>query len=89
MEEIPLELIQQAKSVFDKYDLNKNGFIEFEELKLMMIDISTEIGIPSPSEEDVVRVMQDTDMNSDQKISREEFTKLFKILYVMRTMKKK
>jgi Ca2+-binding EF-hand superfamily protein len=89
MEEIPLELLQQAKNMFDKYDLNKNGIIEFEELKILMTDVSKEIGIPSPTEEDVERVMQDTDINRDQRISREEFTQLFKILYVMRTMKKK
>lgn len=87
MDDFPVELLDQAKALFDKYDFNKNNMIEPDELKALMHDMSKEIGIPTPSDEDVMKVMDDTDTNKDRKISREEFLNLFKILYVMKNMK--
>ena len=87
MEGFPVELLDQATSYFERYDLNKNGTIEFNELKMLMTDISKEIGIPTPSDDDVAKVMDDTDINQDRKISREEFLTLFRIIYVMKNIK--
>ncbi len=86
MEDFPDELLNQAKTYFQKYDVNNNGAIEFKELRTLMIDISKEIGIPSPSDDDVAKVMDDTDVNKDQKIFLDEFLSLFKIIYVMKNM---
>lgn len=88
MEDFPIELIDQAKVYFGKYDHNGNGFIEFEELKLLMTDLANDIGIPCPSDGDVQKVMDDTDINKDRQISKEEFLSLFKIIYVMKNIKK-
>jgi Ca2+-binding EF-hand superfamily protein len=84
---VSAELIAQANKCFDNYDLNKNGTIEYDELKLLMTDVAKEMGIPVPSDEDVMKVMDDTDINKDRKISKEEFVTLFKIIFVMKNMK--
>lgn len=86
-DDLPPELMNQAKACFEKYDLNKNDLIEPDELKLLMTDVANEIGIPIPSDENVNKVLDDTDINGDKKISREEFLTLFKIIYVMKSMK--
>jgi Ca2+-binding EF-hand superfamily protein len=88
MEDFPVELIEQAKHLFEKYDLNKNNLIEFDELRMLMTDLSKEIGIPQPTDEDVNKVMDDTDTNKDKKISREEFLNLFRIIYTMKMISK-
>jgi len=79
------ELTRQARILFEKYDSNGNNFIEINELKNLLDDTSKEIGIPFPSDEDVVKVMIDTDSNHDKKLGLEEFIKLYKILYLMKT----
>ena len=87
-EELPKEFKDQAMLYFTKYDTNNNDLIEPDELKCLMTDVAKEIGIPAPTDEDVEKVLDDTDMNNDKKISREEFLTLFKIIYVMKNMKK-
>ena len=79
------ELTQRAKSLFTKYDSDKNNFIDLKELRNLLNDTAKEIGIPIPNEEDVGKVMVDTDKNEDKKISIEEFIKLYKILSLMKT----
>ncbi len=87
MEQVPNEILTQADACFDKYDFNRNNMIEYSELKELMTDVAKEIGIPSPSDEDVSTIMEDTDVNRDKRISREEFITLFKIIYTMKNIK--
>ena len=87
MDDFPSDIADQAKVFFDKYDLNKNKVIDPEELKLLMTDVSKEIGIPVPCDEDLAKVMDDIDLNRDEQISQEEFLNLFKIIYMMKKMK--
>jgi Ca2+-binding EF-hand superfamily protein len=88
MDEFPLELVEQAKTLFEKYDKNKNNSIEFVELQALMYDLAKELDIPQPTNEDLQKIMDDIDINKDQAISKEEFLKLYSIVYVMKTMKK-
>jgi len=79
------ELTQHAKVLFERYDKNKNNFIEINELRNLLEDTSKEIGIPYPTDEDVTQIMVDTDKNNDEKICLNEFIKLYKILHLMKT----
>lgn len=83
MDQFPPELLTIAKDMFNQYDLNKNDLIEFDELKLLMNDLAKKLSIPQPSDSDLEKIMEDTDTSKDGKISREEFLKLFSIIYVM------
>jgi Ca2+-binding EF-hand superfamily protein len=69
---------------FDKYDTNKNGVIEFSELKPLLVDVAMEAGTGVPSDDDVRGVFNDADTDNNKVISREEFVELFKIIYVMK-----
>ncbi len=86
---MPADLVRKAEVYFNKYDQDKSNFIEINELKDLMSDLAKEIKIPLPSEQDVSVIMDDTDLNQDRRISRDEFVNLFRIIYAMKSMSKK
>ncbi len=79
------EYTLRAENLFSKYDADKDDYIEINELKNLLDDTAKEIGIPYPNDEDVEKVMLDTDKNKDNKISREEFIKLYMILCLIKS----
>ena len=84
MAALPKDIKDQAILAFKKYDLDKSGFIDFKELKKLMNDLSDDIGIPRPSDDDLKAVIQDTDQNNDEKLQLDEFLELFKVIYIMK-----
>ncbi|KAJ9061934.1 hypothetical protein DSO57_1015758 [Entomophthora muscae] len=60
--------LESNRKAFDKFDLDKDGFINREELfrALGVID-------PTLTEEDRIRMLENSDVNLDGKISFEEF----------------
>lgn len=81
---LPNNIKEQAIKTFNKYDFDKSGYIDFKELTKLMNDVSDEIAIPRPGEDDLKAVLQDTDSNGDKKIQLDEFLELFKIIYIMK-----
>ena len=84
MAALPKDIKDQAILAFKKYDLDKSGYIDFRELKKLMNDLSDDIGIPRPSDDDLKAVIQDTDQNNDEKLQLDEFLELFKVIYIMK-----
>merc|ERR1712224_478500 len=69
-----------ATMLFEKYDQNSNGFIELEELVLMMVEIDRHLMVFGTPERVFYfsRVaLQQADMNDDGKLSEEEFVDFF------------
>lgn len=87
MDELSDSLIQEATKLFSEYDFDKSGFIEVSELHKLMTDIAKEVKIPLPTHGDIQNILSEYDKNSDNKISRQEFLDLFKMLYVLKNMK--
>jgi Ca2+-binding EF-hand superfamily protein len=58
---------------FTKTDTDKSGLIDAAELEAAMKEISTELGIPAPSKEDVSNVMTALDTDKSGKIDFNEF----------------
>jgi len=83
----PDDIGEQAMKTFQNYDFDQSGFIEANELKVLMTDVAREINIPDPTDEDIDQVLTESDTNKDKKISKEEFLGLFKIIYNLKTMK--
>ena len=70
---------QVTTSSFDKYDKNKNGYLEQAELKEAINDMARQLNLNTDiSEEDVKHVLQVIDTNKDGKISKQEFSSLTK-----------
>ena len=86
--EFPSDLEQQALIKFKTYDLDHYNFIEIKELKTLMTDVSKEIGIPEPNDDDIYTVLKENDRNDDNKISFEEFVDLYKVIYMMKVQSK-
>jgi Ca2+-binding EF-hand superfamily protein len=84
--QVPQKVIDEAHSVFNRYDTDNSNSIEKNELRNLLSDLSKEIGIPMPSDEDVEQVMYDVDINKDKRLSRDEFLNLFKIIYQMKEL---
>lgn len=79
------DLIAQAEALFDKYDVNKDNVIDPAELKVLLTDVFKEIGRPAPTEQDVEKVLTESDDNGDREIQRDEFIKIFKLVLQMKS----
>lgn len=72
-EEIEKEL-RQARTIFEKYDLDKGGYLEQAEVRPMMIDTYKAInGNYNPSPSDVQQYIDMMDTDDDGKISLSEY----------------
>lgn len=74
----------KAMEVFELYDANQNGFIEFKEFKNLVKAASKKLGVEI-SDEAIVNSFEDSDENEDRKISPEEFLKVFESIEKTKT----
>ncbi len=58
---------------FKDTDINKNGYIEKNELASLLKTIYASIGLPPPPIADIEKELKRLDKNGDKKISKEEF----------------
>lgn len=73
-----------AKAAFDAVDTDKSGYLERNELEAVMSSVSSEFDFDQPTKEDVDEILKEIDVNSDGKISLNEFQAQIKqILNVM------
>ena len=75
---------EMARTAFEMTDEDKSGVIDIKELESAMSQISSDIGIPAPSKEEVEEIFNVLDQDKSGKIDFNEF-KLFvrKILEIM------
>lgn len=72
-EVVEAELLH-AKKVFEKYDLNRNGFLEFDEVTPMLKDTYKVMGNNyQPSRSDTLKYIEMMDTDGDERISLEEY----------------
>ena len=74
----PVKFKALAKAAFDTVDTDNSGFIDETELKQVMIQVSGEVGCPSPSDADVSEVMKELDADGNGKIDLQEFEVLIR-----------
>lgn len=65
--------VDDAKQIFDKYDENGNGFIEYDELAQLFIDIGLKDLVEEDFEDFLQEQFEKYDENGDGVISYEEF----------------
>lgn len=74
-----------AKQIFDVYDHDKSGYIEIQELSVMLVDTYKKMGIEkSISNEEVAATLSFIDLNADGKISLQEYIELMKKSFAMK-----
>ena len=73
-------LDEMVETTFKNADLNKNSFIERNELAILLKSIYGTLGLHPPEEKEIDDELKRLDKNKDQKLSKEEFKVLVKDL---------
>ena len=66
-----------CKNYFDSIDKNKNGVLEYKEIKVILAKFADESDAVIPPEEETLASFKKLDKNNDGKISYPEFKSLF------------
>ena len=73
-------LDEMVETTFKNADLNKNSFIERNELAILLKSIYGTLGLNPPEEKEIDDELKRLDKDKDNKLSREEFKVLVKEL---------
>jgi len=69
---------QTCKDRFRKFDVNRNGYLDWQEVVSLVTSLSKKLGLEAPTEKCLRSFFFDTtDENKDGKLSEKEFTKFF------------
>ena len=71
---------EMVNKTFRDADLNKNDYIEKNELAVLLKSIYGTIGLPQPSKSDIDKELKRLDKNGDKKLSKKEFSVLVRDL---------
>ena len=63
---------------FDVIDADKNGYLDSDELKTVMMNVAQDIGVDTPSENEVAEVLKELDEDENGEISVDEFEVLIR-----------
>ena len=73
---------EMVDKTFRDADLNKNNYIEKNELSTLLKSIYVTVGLPPPSKSDIELELRRLDKNGDQKLSKQEFKTLVRDLFL-------
>ena len=71
-------LKQICQGVFDKFDKDKSGELDANELETIMKDISNDMKVDPPTKDDVQQFLSTLDKDKSGKISMDEFSVFLK-----------
>ena len=77
-----------AKEIFNRFDKDKSGFIEKDELRELLITVSKQLNLPILTEKEIEEGLKQLDNNNDGKLQFNEFLNFYEQLYeeVMKTL---
>lgn len=81
MSDLDRKIDQAVEQLFNKYDANKNGYLEDTELVHIIRDVFSHLGVNEKrelTEEDVQKVMKALDTNRDGKVNKEELGQMIR-----------
>ena len=84
----PKKVEEVCRQYFDSIDKNKNGLLEYKEIKIILAKFADESNSIKPPEDEIVDPFKKLDTNNDGKISFSEFKTLF-VKYLGNLSKKK
>lgn len=67
------EMNKMIKKAFDLYDADKSGFLEKQEIRILMNDAMGELGKPPVSDKNLDKLIDAVDENNDGKFDFGEF----------------
>jgi Ca2+-binding EF-hand superfamily protein len=66
-------------SIFDRYDKDKSGYLDFNEVKKLLSDARKKGGKGPASDDDVRKLLKCVDQNNDERLTKAELAKMFSI----------
>ena len=84
----PEKVDKICRQYFDSIDKNKNGVLEYKEIKVILAKFAEQSNSIQPPEEEIIDAFKKLDANKDNKISYSEFKSLFN-KYLVSISKKK
>ena len=73
----PQQVEKICRNYFDSIDKNKNGVLEYREIKVILAKFAADSNSIKPPEDDIIDAFNKLDSNKDGKISFQEFKSLF------------
>ena len=67
-----------TKMAFDVIDADKKGYLDSDKLKTVMMNVAQDIGVDTPSENEVAEVLKELDEDENGEISVDEFEVLIR-----------
>ena len=71
--EDPEQIKKMTKAAFEELDTDNSGFIDEDELGILMKKVAKDCNVDAPSKEDIAKALTLVDVNKDGKISLDEF----------------
>lgn len=68
-----VKLKKITEAAFKAVDSDGSGYLERNELEKVMINVATDLGVDSPSKDEVEEVLRELDEDGDGKLSLDEF----------------
>ena len=70
-----------AKAIFNKADADKSKFIDPQEFRKLMVDITAEYNLPTPTDEEIRTTMEKVDLDKNGTIEYDEFKEFVRALF--------
>lgn len=74
-------MLQVSNQAFDNFDTDHSGYVDKAELKQMLDYVATEYPFTVPSDEDLTRILQALDVDSNGRVTKDEFLPLVKSIF--------
>ena len=70
-----------AKAIFNRADEDKSNFIDPQEFRKMMLGITEEYNLPTPSDQSIIETMKKVDLDKNGTIEYDEFKEFIRQLF--------
>ncbi|CAD8155728.1 unnamed protein product [Paramecium octaurelia] len=75
-----IQVTEFSNRVFDRYDKNRSGYIEKDELDILLNNLALELNSQQPTKKEIDYMLSYLDTNNDSKVSRTEFQRLGELM---------
>ena len=74
----PIKIKYISDKAFEAVDIGNTGFLEKEEIEAIMQNVSTDLNLQSPNQDEINTFMNQIDYDNDRKVCKKDFTLLIK-----------
>jgi Ca2+-binding EF-hand superfamily protein len=70
-----------AKAIFNRADEDKSNFIDPQEFRKMMLGITEEYNLPTPSDQTIIETMKKVDLDKNGTVEFDEFKEFLRKIF--------